>query len=91
MKHIGKALAKLSKKNKQLSTTNNSSWGETHERSVAIFLDKTAAKPIIRYWYLSNRIAIVKIRVKPFDFAIIQVYAPTADKQTKRFTNSMNN
>ena len=47
---------------------------------MAIFLEKSTAKSIIRYWCLSNRIAIDKLRGKPFDIAIIQVYAPTADK-----------
>ena len=47
---------------------------------MAIFLDKSTEKSIFRYWCLSSRILIVKLRGKPFDIAIIQVYAPTADK-----------
>ena len=56
------------------------SGGETNEGSVAIFLDKYTAKFIFIYWYLSSRVAIVILRGKPFDIAIIQVHARTADK-----------
>ena len=51
-----------------------------HERGVGILLDEQRSKCLIGYWTISDRIMLVKLKSKPFDISIIQVYAPTADK-----------
>ena len=56
------------------------SGGHTHERGVGILLDEQRSKCLIGYWTISDRIMLVKLKGKPFDISIIQVYAPTADK-----------
>ena len=45
-----------------------------------ILLDEQRPKCLIGYWTISDRIMLVKLKGKPFDNSIIQVYAPTADK-----------
>ena len=56
------------------------SGGHKHERGVGILLDEQRSKCLIGYWTISDRIMLVKLKGKPFDISIIQVYAPTADK-----------
>ena len=56
------------------------SGGNKHERGVGILLDEQRSKCLIGYWTISDRILLVKLKGKPFDISIIQVYAPTADK-----------
>ena len=55
------------------------SGGNTHTRGVGILLDKESAKCVERYWQLSERVMLVKIKGKPFNLSIIVVYAPTSD------------
>ena len=43
-------------------------------------LDEQRSKCLIGYWTISDRIMLVKLKGKPFDISIIQIYAPTADK-----------
>lgn len=38
------------------------------------------AKCLKGYWAVSDRVLVVKIRGKPFDITIIQVYAPTSER-----------
>lgn len=33
------------------------------------------------YWAVSDRVLVVKIRGKPFDLTIIQVYTPTSERE----------
>ena len=56
------------------------SGGHKHERGVGILLDEQRSKCLIGYWTISDRIMLVKLKGKPFDISIIQVYAPTANK-----------
>ncbi|XP_072040063.1 craniofacial development protein 2-like [Amphiura filiformis] len=55
------------------------SGGTTHERGVAVLLDKVTSRSLIGHWGVSDRVVLVKLAAKPFNLAIIQVYAPTAD------------
>ena len=34
------------------------------------------------YWALSDPVILMKFRGKPFDISVIQVYAPTTDKDS---------
>ena len=52
--------------------------GDNHERGVGILLNKTVANSVIGFWPVSGRIALVKLKAKPFNINIIQVYAPTS-------------
>ena len=55
------------------------SGGDEHKNGVGIILGKRLVNSIIGYWPVSDRIIMVKIRGKPFNVNIIQVYAPTQD------------
>ena len=55
------------------------SGGEKHEGGVAFILGEKISRCMIGYWAVSPRVLLLKIRARPFDMAIIQVYAPTSD------------
>ncbi|KAG1651907.1 Craniofacial development protein 2 [Nymphon striatum] len=55
------------------------SGGAKHERGVAFLIKKELQKYIIGYWTVNERCILLKIKAKPFDIAIIQIYAPTQD------------
>ena len=42
-------------------------------------MSKTASRSLIGYFAVSDRVILVRLRGKPFDVCIIQVYAPTCD------------
>ena len=52
---------------------------------VGLMFDKNVAKCISGFWAISDRVLLVKLKAKPFDLSVIQVYAPTsnADQKTK--------
>ena len=54
------------------------SGGDEHERGVGILLNKKVANSVVGFWLVSDRIAIVKLKAKPFNINVIQVYAPTS-------------
>ena len=56
------------------------SGGHLHQRGVGIILDQKTSKAMKGFWTINDRVIIVKLRSTPFDIGIIQVYAPTADK-----------
>ena len=53
------------------------SGGQTHERGVAVILNKQGANSLLGWWPLSDRVMLVKLKGKQIDIVIIQVYAPT--------------
>lgn len=56
--------------------------GDTTPRNrngVAIILSKQTNKAVKGFISVSSRVALIKIRAKPFDLNVIQVYAPTAE------------
>lgn len=55
------------------------SGGDRHERGVAFLIKKELQKSIVGYWTVNERCILLKIKAKPFDIAIIQIYAPTKD------------
>ena len=52
---------------------------DCHSRGVGVIVNKVVAAALIRYWSVSDRVMVVKIRGHIFNIYIIQVYAPTAD------------
>ena len=48
-----------------------------HKHGVGLLLSKVVSKSVLGYCALSDRILLVRIRGKPFNLSIIQVYAPT--------------
>ena len=56
------------------------SGGDQGHRGTGIILDADTAKAVKGYWAVSDRVIVTKLQGKPFDIGIIQVYAPTADK-----------
>ena len=52
--------------------------GDDHEHGVGILLNKTVANSVVGFWPVSDRIALVKLKAKPFNINIIQVYASTS-------------
>ena len=55
------------------------SGGDTHMHGVGIFMSNTVAKSLVAYYAVSKRVLMVRLRGKPFDICVIQVYAPTCD------------
>ena len=49
-----------------------------HVRGVGLLLDSQTANSLMGYWAISDRVILVKLRGKPFNIAIVQVYAPTS-------------
>ena len=53
--------------------------GESHERGVAVILDRERARCVLVHWPLKDRILLMKIQGRPFSISIIVVYAPTSN------------
>ena len=69
------------------------SGGDDHERRVGILLNKTVANSVTGFWPVSDRIALVKLKAKPFNISIIQVYEPTStstDEELEEFYEELN-
>ena len=52
---------------------------ESHERGVAVTLDRERARCVLGYWPLTDRYLLMKIQGRPFNIFITVVYAPTFD------------
>ena len=66
------------------------SGGDNHTRGVGIMINKNINKAVLGYWPVSDRIIMMKIQGKPFNIAIVQVYAPTSastDDEIDEFYN----
>ena len=50
------------------------------KRGVGIIFDETTQKSLDSWFPESDRIIVAKIKAKPFDIGIIQVYAPTSKR-----------
>ena len=50
-----------------------------HARGVGFYLSKRARGAMIGYYPVSPRIMAARFRGSPFDIAVVQIYAPTAD------------
>ena len=64
------------------------SGGEKHERGVGVLLDRLSSHNLLGFWAISDRVLLVKLKGQPMNFAIIQVYAPTAestDEESDKF------
>ena len=55
------------------------SGGGKHERGVGVIIDQKISKRLLGYWAISDRVLMMRIKGKPFDISVIQLYAPTAD------------
>ncbi|NSM56165.1 hypothetical protein HET73_00315 [Wolbachia endosymbiont of Atemnus politus] len=55
------------------------SGGDRHERGVGIAMKKKVAQCLLGWWPIDDRMILAKIAAKPFNLAILQVYAPTSD------------
>ena len=49
-----------------------------HKHSVGFLLSKVVSKSVLGYYALSDKILLVRIQGKPFNWSIIQVYVPTS-------------
>ena len=49
-----------------------------HKHGVGLLLSKLVSKSMLGYCALSDMILLVRIHSEPFNFSIIQVYAPTS-------------
>ena len=56
------------------------SGGEGAVRGVGVMMSTRVAKCVMGYWAVSDRVLVVKIKGKPFDINIVQVYAPTSER-----------
>ena len=64
------------------------SGGSTHEKGVGILFDQNIAKSIKGWLGVSDRVILAKLKGKPFDIGIIQIYAPTSahdDEEVEKF------
>ena len=69
------------------------SGGDDHEHGVGILLNKTVANSVTGFWPVSDRIALVKLKAKPFNINIIQIYAPTSastEEELEEFYEELN-
>ncbi|GFO41510.1 craniofacial development protein 2 [Plakobranchus ocellatus] len=57
------------------------SGGYTHERGVGILFYETAVKSLRSWCPISDREVVAKLVAKPSNLGIIQVYAPTSDRE----------
>ena len=55
------------------------SGGEQHTEGVGMIIGKKYTKSVMGFLPISRRVMVVKIEGKPFNLAIIQAYAPTAE------------
>lgn len=55
------------------------SRGTEHIHGVGVMLNGEVQKSLVGYFAVSERVLLVRIKGKPFDVCIIQVYAPTCD------------
>ena len=55
------------------------SGGTAHTNGVGVMLTETAARSLAGFYPVSERVLLVRLKGKPFDTCIIQVYAPTCD------------
>ena len=53
--------------------------GGKHERGVRVIISQKISKSFFGYWAISGRVIMMRIKGKPFDISVIQLYAPTAD------------
>lgn len=53
---------------------------ESHQNGVAVILKKSLAKSVKKFVPLSDRVMLVQLAAYPVNINIIQIYAPTADK-----------
>ena len=60
------------------------SGGEHHYRGVGVILHPETSKATKEFWTVSDRAIIVKLQGKPLDIGLIQIYAPTADKDEEK-------
>ena len=70
------------------------SGGQKHEKGVGMLLDEDVSKCLLGYWTISDRVMLVKIKGRPFNMAIIQVYAPTLesdDEEIDHFYEGLDN
>ena len=56
------------------------SGGDQHQEGVGIIMHKKYAEAVMGFLPISKRVMVVKLQGKPFNLAVIQAYAPTADK-----------
>ena len=55
------------------------SGGEAHRHGVGVMLSRSVASSLAGYYAVSERVLLVRLKGKPFDICLIQVYAPTSD------------
>ena len=55
------------------------SGGDKHQHGVGMLLKKHHSKCVLGFWAVNERIMLIKLKSKPFNIAIIQVYAPTSN------------
>lgn len=53
--------------------------GSEHRNGVAVILDKRTAASVVKVSYEGDRLMLVKLRGKPTDIVIVQVYMPTSE------------
>ena len=56
-----------------------SSGGKKHRNGVGIVMKNSVAKSMMAFWAISDRVVKMKLEAKPFNFNVMQVYAPTQD------------
>ena len=59
------------------------SGGDKHEKGVSFLISKNTRKSVIGCWTISDRVIMIKLKCKPVDINVIQVYAPTSESSVK--------
>ena len=55
------------------------SGGAQHEKGVGFLMTKTTRKSVVGCWTISGQVIMIKLKCKPVDINLIQVYAPTSE------------
>ena len=64
------------------------SGGAQHKKGVGFLMTKTTRKSVIGYWTISDQVIIIKLKYKPVDINLIQVYAPTSESSVEDLEES---
>ena len=54
-------------------------------------LYKQAQKSVIGFWPTTDRVMIIKLKAKPFDINLIQVYTPASSSSDEKLEEFYNN
>ncbi|KAK3894356.1 hypothetical protein Pcinc_001893 [Petrolisthes cinctipes] len=77
--HTGSDVARVNKVRAFRRTSGRSGEQDKHINGVGFLVNKTIQKAIFGCHQVSSRLISIRLRAKPFNITVVQVYAPTSD------------